>query len=147
MLQRTNLTYGFLQTKTGDSDFQPLSWKLHISIALGAAKGFAYLHSSEVNVIHHDVKTSNILIASKYNTKLSDFECAKDGPIDERTQGTLGYVDPEYFHTGHLTMKSDVYSFGIVLLEILTGRKAFDMNLPAEDRNLATWVESRAKSM
>ncbi|KAK1387749.1 putative serine/threonine-protein kinase PIX7 [Heracleum sosnowskyi] len=131
-----------------DSEFQPLSWKLRISIALGAARALAYLHSPETNVIHRDVKTANLLIDSKYNAKLSGFECARAGPIDETfvttlVKGTFGYLDPEYFYSGQVRMKSDVYSFGVVLLEILTGRKAIDMNLPEVDRVLFSWVESR----
>nr|XP_017225407.1 PREDICTED: receptor-like protein kinase ANXUR2 [Daucus carota subsp. sativus] len=92
--------------ETGDSDSQPLSWKLRISIAHGAAKGLAYLHSPGVNVIHRDVKRSSILIDSEYNAKLSGFCCARNGPEDERShvttlvRGTLGYLDPEYFHSG-----------------------------------------------
>ncbi|KAK1353254.1 Protein kinase APK1A chloroplastic [Heracleum sosnowskyi] len=132
-----------------DSDFQPLSWKLRLSIALGAAKGLAYLHSPEVNVIHRNVKTSSILIDSKYNAKLSDFGVASDGSeleethVTTRLQETFGYLDPEYFCLGHLTMRSDVFSFGVVLLEILTGRKAIDRNFPTEDRFLAFWDRSR----
>ncbi|KAK1387742.1 Receptor-like cytoplasmic kinase 176 [Heracleum sosnowskyi] len=115
-----------------DSYFQPLSWNLRISIALGAAKGLAYLHSPEVNVIHRDFRTSTILIDSKYNAKLSNFGLAKDGPehgrthVSTRVMGTSGYLAPEYAATGHLTKKSDVYSFGVVLLEILTGRRLTD---------------------
>ncbi|KAL8147566.1 hypothetical protein AgCh_005041 [Apium graveolens] len=115
-----------------DSYFQPLSWNLRISIVLGAAKGLAFLHSPEVNVIHHDFRTSTILVDSKYNAKLSNFGLAKDGPkqgrthVSTRVMGTLGYLAPEYAATGHLTKKSDVYSFGVVLLEILTGRRLTD---------------------
>ncbi|KAK1387756.1 putative serine/threonine-protein kinase PIX7 [Heracleum sosnowskyi] len=143
---------------SGDSDFQPLSWKLRISIALGVARALAYLHSPETNVIHCDVKTSNLLIDSKYNAKLSGFECAKDGPIDETfvttlvqgtpegtPEGTLGYLDPEYFYTGQLSMRSDVFSFGVVLLEILTGRKPIDRNCSTKDRFLVSWAHSRLR--
>ncbi|KAK1387762.1 putative serine/threonine-protein kinase PIX13 [Heracleum sosnowskyi] len=126
-----------------DSDFQPLSWKLRISIALGAARALAYLHSPETNVIHRDVKTSHLLIDSKYNAKLSGFEYARAGPIDETlvttsVKGTMGYLDPEYYFSAQVTMKSDVYSFGVVLLEILTGRKPIEKN-----RNLVSWAKSR----
>ncbi|XP_074339134.1 uncharacterized protein LOC141677205 isoform X2 [Apium graveolens] len=114
-----------------DSYFQPLSWNLRISIALGAAKGLAFLHSPEVNVIHRDFRTSTILLDS-YNAKLSNFGLAKEGPeqgrthVSTRVMGTSGYLAPEYAATGHLTKKSDVYSFGVVLLEILTGRRLTD---------------------
>ncbi|KAL8158152.1 hypothetical protein AgCh_002735 [Apium graveolens] len=129
-----------------DSDSQPLSWKLRISIALGAARALAYLHSPETNLIHRDIKPSKILIDSNYNAKLSGFGSAKDGPRHEEThvttlvQGTFGYADPEYFMTSQVTTKSDVYSFGVVLLNILTGRKAI---LRAEEMNLASWAHSK----
>jgi serine/threonine protein kinase len=86
--------------------FQPLSWKLRLKVALGAAKGLAFLHSSETRVIYRDFKTSNILLDSEYNAKLSDFGLAKDGPIGDkshvstRVMGTHGYAAPEYLATG-----------------------------------------------
>ncbi|KAF2547022.1 hypothetical protein F2Q70_00019577 [Brassica cretica] len=127
--------------------FQPLSWKLRLKVALGAAKGLAFLHSSETRVIYRDFKTSNILLDSEYNAKLSDFGLAKDGPIGDeshvstRVMGTHGYAAPEYLATGHLTTKSDVYSFGVVLLELLSGRRAMDRNRPSGERNLVEWAK------
>ncbi|ESQ36143.1 hypothetical protein EUTSA_v10007756mg [Eutrema salsugineum] len=127
--------------------FQPLSWKLRLKVALGAAKGLAFLHSSETRVIYRDFKTSNILLDSDYNAKLSDFGLAKDGPVGDkshvstRVMGTYGYAAPEYLATGHLTTKSDVYSFGVVLLELLSGRRAVDKNRPSGERNLVEWAK------
>ncbi|KAJ0244853.1 serine/threonine-protein kinase PBL9 [Hirschfeldia incana] len=127
--------------------FQPLSWKLRLKVALGAAKGLAFLHSSETRVIYRDFKTSNILLDSEYNAKLSDFGLAKDGPMGDeshvstRVMGTHGYAAPEYLATGHLTTKSDVYSFGVVLLELLSGRRAMDRNRPSGERNLVEWAK------
>ncbi|KAK1355330.1 Receptor cytoplasmic kinase [Heracleum sosnowskyi] len=129
------------------SYFQPLSWNLRMRVALGAAKGLAYLHSPEAKVIYRDFKTSNILIDSKYNARLSDFGLAKDGPVDgkshvsTRVMGTYGYAAPEYMVTGHLTTKSDVYSFGVVLLEMLTGRRVIDKNRPTGEHNLIPWAK------
>nr|XP_043632468.1 receptor-like cytoplasmic kinase 176 isoform X3 [Erigeron canadensis] len=122
------------------SHFQPLSWNLRLKVALGAAKGLAYLHSPEAKVIYRDFKCSNILIDSNYNAKLSDFGLAKDGPVDgkshvsTRVMGTYGYAAPEYMATGHLTERSDIYSFGVVLLEILTGRRCIDPNRPSNEQ-------------
>uniref|UniRef100_A0A6N2MK07 non-specific serine/threonine protein kinase n=1 Tax=Salix viminalis TaxID=40686 RepID=A0A6N2MK07_SALVM len=116
-------------------------------VALGAAKGLAFLHSAEIQVIYRDFKTSNILLDSKYNTKLSDFGLAKDGPtgdnshVSTRVMGTYGYAAPEYIATGHLTAKSDVYSFGVVLLEMLSGRRAIDKNRPSGEHNLVEWAK------
>ncbi|XP_010557253.2 PREDICTED: protein kinase APK1A, chloroplastic-like isoform X2 [Tarenaya hassleriana] len=129
------------------SYFQPLSWNLRLKVALGAAKGLAFLHSAETRVIYRDFKTSNILLDSDYNAKLSDFGLAKDGPTDDkshvstRVMGTYGYAAPEYLATGHLTTKSDVYSFGVVLLEMLSGRRAVDKNRPTGEHNLVEWAK------
>ncbi|XP_057742614.1 receptor-like cytoplasmic kinase 176 [Arachis stenosperma] len=127
--------------------FQPLSWTLRLKIALGAAKGLAFLHSTETKVIYRDFKTSNILLDTNYNAKLSDFGLARDGPtgdkshVSTRVMGTHGYAAPEYLATGHLTSKSDVYSFGVVLLEMLSGRRAIDKNRPSGEHNLVEWAK------
>lgn len=126
--------------------FQPLSWNLRMKIALGAAKGLAFLHSPEIGVIYRDFKSSNILLDSNFNAKLSDFGLAKDGPgagkshVSTRIMGTYGYAAPEYMATGHLTAKSDVYSYGVVLLEMLSGRRALDKNRPSSEQNLVEWA-------
>ncbi|KAH7404046.1 hypothetical protein KP509_15G008300 [Ceratopteris richardii] len=125
---------------------QALSWAIRIKVAVGAARGLAFLHEAERPVIFRDFKTSNILLNSQFNAKLSDFGLAKDGPtgdnthVSTRVMGTYGYAAPEYVATGHLTAKSDVYSFGVVLLEILTGRRAVDKNRPFEEQNLVEWA-------
>ncbi|KAL1211207.1 putative serine/threonine-protein kinase PBL10 [Cardamine amara subsp. amara] len=129
------------------SYFQPLSWTLRLKVALGAAKGLAFLHNAENSVIYRDFKTSNILLDSEYNAKLSDFGLAKDGPTGEkshvstRIMGTYGYVAPEYLSTGHLTTKSDVYSYGVVLLEVLSGRRVVDKNRPLGEQKLVEWAK------
>ncbi|XP_020086959.1 probable serine/threonine-protein kinase PBL10 [Ananas comosus] len=128
------------------SHFQPLSWNLRMKVALGAAKGLAFLHSDKAKVIYRDFKASNVLLDSHYNAKLSDFGLAKDGPtgdkshVSTRVMGTYGYAAPEYLATGHLTTKSDVYSFGVVLLEMLSGRRAVDKNRPNGEHNLVEWA-------
>ncbi|KAK1298021.1 putative receptor-like protein kinase [Acorus calamus] len=116
-------------------------------IALGAAKGLAFLHEeAERPVIYRDFKTSNILLDAEYNAKLSDFGLAKDGPegdkthVSTRVMGTYGYAAPEYVMTGHLTSRSDVYSFGVVLLEMLSGRRSMDKNRPNGEHNLVEWA-------
>ncbi|KAL6277919.1 receptor-like cytoplasmic kinase 176 [Prunus avium] len=127
--------------------FQPLSWSLRMKIALGAARGLAFLHNAETQVIHRDFKSANILLDSNYNAKLSDFGLARDGPtgdkshVSTRVIGTQGYAAPEYLATGHLTAKSDIYSFGVVLLEMLSGRRAIDKNRPTGEHNLVEWAK------
>ncbi|KAJ6755368.1 hypothetical protein OIU79_027889 [Salix purpurea] len=110
------------------SYFQPLSWNLRMKVALGAAKGLAFLHSAETQVIYRDFKTSNILLDSKYNTKLSDFGLAKDGPtgdkshVSTRVMGTYGYAAPEYIATG-------------------INKRAIDKNRPSGEHNLVEWAK------
>ncbi|KAJ1291841.1 hypothetical protein BS78_02G347900 [Paspalum vaginatum] len=123
-----------------------LPWSTRLNIAVGAAKGLAFLHDAEKPVIYRDFKASNILLDSDYKAKLSDFGLAKDGPegddthVSTRVMGTHGYAAPEYIMTGHLTAKSDVYSFGVVLLEILTGRRSVDKARPSREQNLVDYA-------
>ncbi|CAA7022004.1 unnamed protein product [Microthlaspi erraticum] len=129
------------------SGVQPLSWDIRLRIAIGAAKGLAFLHASEKQVIYRDFKASNILLDGSYNAKISDFGLAKLGPsasqshITTRVMGTQGYAAPEYVATGHLYVKSDNYGFGVVLAEILTGLRALDPNRPTGQHNLTEWVK------
>ncbi|THU71753.1 hypothetical protein C4D60_Mb04t04800 [Musa balbisiana] len=122
--------------------YEPLSWSLRLKIAIGAARGLAFLHTSEKQVIYRDFKASNILLDSNYNAKLSDFGLAKHGPsggdshVTTRVMGTYGYAAPEYVATGHLYVKSDVYGFGVMLLEMLSGLRALDTNRPSGQHNL-----------
>ncbi|KAI7743210.1 hypothetical protein M8C21_020566, partial [Ambrosia artemisiifolia] len=109
-----------------------LDWDTRIQIALGAAQGLAYLHHDcSPRIIHRDVKSSNILLDKDFEAHLTDFGIAKSLCTSKTftstyIMGTIGYIDPEYARTSRLTEKSDVYSYGVVLLELLTGRKAVD---------------------
>ncbi|CAN1295801.1 Serine/threonine-protein kinase PBL27 [Linum perenne] len=116
---------------------QPLNWKTRIKIAAGTAKGLECLHSASPPVIYRDLKASNILL---------DFGLAKFGPVGDsshvstRVMGTYGYCAPEYANTGRLTMKTDIYSYGVLLLELLTGRRAVHQ-VDNHSRNLTQWVK------
>eukprot|EP01018_Ginkgo_biloba_P016313 Gb_15406 [translate_table: standard] len=130
-----------------DKETAPLDWDARMKIALGAARGLAYLHEdSSPRVIHRDFKASNILLEDDFTPKVSDFGLAKAASeegsehISTRVMGTFGYVAPEYAMTGHLLVKSDVYSYGVVLLELLSGRKPVDMSQPPGQENLVTWA-------
>ncbi|XP_047148066.1 receptor-like serine/threonine-protein kinase ALE2 isoform X2 [Vigna umbellata] len=130
-----------------DKETGPLDWNARMKIALGAARGLAYLHEdSNPCVIHRDFKASNILLEYDFTPKVSDFGLARTA-LDERNKhisthvmGTFGYLAPEYAMTGHLLVKSDVYSYGVVLLELLTGRKPVELSQPPGQENLVTWV-------
>lgn len=110
-------------------------WKMRIKIALDAARGIEYLHNYAVpSIIHRDIKSSNILIDTNWTAKVSDFGLSLMGPESERdyrpmkAAGTVGYIDPEYYGLNVLTAKSDVYGLGVVLLELLTGKRAIFKN-------------------
>ncbi|CAN1295795.1 Serine/threonine-protein kinase PBS1 [Linum perenne] len=124
---------------------QPLNWKTRIKIAAGTAKGLECLHSASPPVIYRDLKASNILLDKDYHPKLSDFGLAKFGPVGDsshvstRVMGTYGYCAPEYANTGRLTMKTDIYSYGVLLLELLTGRRAVHQ-VDNHSRNLTQWA-------
>ncbi|CAK9313554.1 unnamed protein product [Citrullus colocynthis] len=136
--------YEYVHDKTNDR--HSLSWEARLRIASETAGVIAYLHSSaSTPIIHRDIKTTNILLDHNYTAKVSDFGASKLVPIDQSqlstmVQGTLGYLDPEYLLTSELTEKSDVYSFGIVLLELITGKKAVSFEGPEAERNLAMYV-------
>ncbi|XP_062210843.1 probable serine/threonine-protein kinase PBL7 isoform X2 [Phragmites australis] len=122
---------------------QPLDWSTRMKILVGAAKGLQHLHDNvDPPVINRDVKCGNILLGEGYHPKLSDFGLAKLGPtgdnthVSTRVMGTAGYCAPEYFMSGKLSIKSDIYSFGVVMLEVLTGRKAKD----EPKQTLAVWA-------
>ncbi|XP_057490000.1 probable serine/threonine-protein kinase PBL21 [Actinidia eriantha] len=142
------LTMGSLEDHLFDiePDKEPLSWSTRIKIAVGAARGLEYLHcKANPPVIYRDLKSANILLDENFNPKLSDFGLAKLGPVGDNTHvstrvmGTYGYCAPEYAMSGKLTLKSDIYSFGVVLLELITGRKAIDSSRKPGEQNLIVW--------
>ncbi|XP_058221303.1 serine/threonine-protein kinase-like protein At3g51990 [Rhododendron vialii] len=112
---------------------KPLLWSTRVRFALQVARAVQHLHSSNPPVIHRDIKSSNVLIDGENNARLGDFGLALRGHVEDvkvkctPPAGTMGYLDPGYLAPGDLSTKSDVFSFGILLLEILSGRKAIDM--------------------
>ncbi|KAJ3683002.1 hypothetical protein LUZ60_013229 [Juncus effusus] len=126
---------------------QPISWTMRVNIAIDVARGLSFLHSLETQVIFRDLKSSNVLLDSDFRAKLSDFGLARNGPtgdkshVSTRVVGTRGYAAPEYIATGHLSVKSDIYSFGVVLLELLSGKRALDEERGSRDETLVDWAK------
>ncbi|PIN26608.1 Serine/threonine protein kinase [Handroanthus impetiginosus] len=126
---------------SGDGSWQPLNWEQRLKIAMGAAKGLAYLHGR--NIVHRDMRPSNILITHDHESLLGDFGLAKEqqeGSLSSSgVVGTLGYLAPEYAESGKLSTKTDVYSFGVVLLQLITGLKTTDAILGG--KSLVGWAK------
>ncbi|KAJ8457810.1 hypothetical protein OPV22_030736 [Ensete ventricosum] len=123
-----------------------MEWPTRLKIALGSAKGLAYLHEDcHPKIIHRDIKAANILLDYKYEAKVADFGLAKiasdsDTHVSTRVMGTFGYLAPEYASSGKLTDKSDVFSFGVMLLEMITGRRPVDSSQTFMDDSLVDWA-------
>lgn len=124
-----------------------LDWITRLKIAEDAAKGIEYLHTGcNPNIIHRDLKSSNILLDKDMRAKVSDFglsRLAAEGTthVSSLVRGTVGYLDPEYYVSQQFTEKSDVYSFGVVLLEMISGREAIsDESFGVNFRNIVQWA-------
>ncbi|KAE8705402.1 putative receptor protein kinase TMK1 [Hibiscus syriacus] len=129
-----------------DEGLQPLEWMRRLTIALDVARGVEYLHGlAQQSFIHRDLKPSNILLGDDMRAKVADFGLVRLAPVDgkqsieTRLAGTFGYLAPEYAVTGRVTTKVDVFSFGVILMELISGRKALDETQPEESLHLVTW--------
>ncbi|XP_073277572.1 proline-rich receptor-like protein kinase PERK15 [Primulina huaijiensis] len=135
---------GTLEFHLHGSGRPSMDFHTRLKIAIGSAKGFAYLHEDcHPRIIHRDIKTANILLDYNFEAKVADFGLAKlssdtNTHVSTRIMGTFGYLAPEYASSGKLTEKSDVYSYGIMLLELITGRRPIDLSSD-EDDSLVDW--------
>ncbi|KDP35282.1 hypothetical protein JCGZ_09441 [Jatropha curcas] len=128
-----------------------LNWAARRKIAIGAARGLAFLHHNCLpHIIHRDMKSSNVLLDENLEARVSDFGMARlmnavDTHLSVSTlAGTPGYVPPEYYQSFRCSTKGDVYSYGVVLLELLTGKRPTD-SADFGDNNLVGWVKQHAK--
>uniref|UniRef100_A0A7N2LLQ6 Protein kinase domain-containing protein n=1 Tax=Quercus lobata TaxID=97700 RepID=A0A7N2LLQ6_QUELO len=140
------MAYGNLAEHLSDKTRDALSWKERLQIAVDAAQGLKYLHHGcKPPIIHRDVKTANILVNEKLQAKIADFGFSKfftegQSHLSTAIVGTMGYLDPEYYTSNRLTERSDVYSFGIVLLELITGKRAITKSHNKDNTNIVDWV-------
>jgi serine/threonine protein kinase len=129
----------------------PLPWSHRRKILLGVASALAYLHQEcENQVIHRDIKTSNIMLDEGFNARLGDFGLARQTEHDKSPDatvaaGTMGYLAPEYLLTGKATEKTDVFSYGAVVLEVASGRRPIERDAAGVGKvgvssNLVEWV-------
>lgn len=123
-----------------------LDWNTRFNIALGTAKGLAYLHEEcEVKIVHCDIKPENVLLDDNYVAKVSDFGLAKlmnreQSLVFTTLRGTRGYLAPEWITNYAISEKSDVYSYGMVLLEIIGGRKNYNPQDQSEKAYFPTYA-------
>ncbi|KAI8024797.1 BRASSINOSTEROID INSENSITIVE 1-associated receptor kinase 1 [Camellia lanceoleosa] len=131
----------------------PLDWPKRKRIALGSARGLAYLHDHcDPKIIHRDVKAANILLDEEFEAVVGDFGLAKlmdykDTHVTTAVRGTIGHIAPEYLSTGKSSEKTDVFGYGVMLLELITGQRAFDLARLANDDDvmLLDWVKGLLK--
>ncbi|XP_076902772.1 LEAF RUST 10 DISEASE-RESISTANCE LOCUS RECEPTOR-LIKE PROTEIN KINASE-like 1.1 [Bidens hawaiensis] len=120
-----------------------LTWPIRMNIAIETASALVYLHASEI--LHRDVKSTNILLDHNFSVKVADFGLSRlisnnVTHVSTALQGTPGYMDPQYHQRYQLTDKSDVYSFGVVLIELISSMVPIDLNRSQDEVGLANFA-------
>ncbi|XP_020574152.1 LOW QUALITY PROTEIN: uncharacterized protein LOC110020406 [Phalaenopsis equestris] len=134
----------------------PLDWEVRHRMALGIAQGLSYLHHDCVpQVIHRDLKSSNILLDSEMEPKIGDFGtsklmdsisfCSDLSSPKSSIVGTLGYIAPENGYSTRLNEKSDVFSYGVVLLELLCRKMSVDPSFE-DGVDIVTWMDTNLQN-
>ncbi|KAJ4809554.1 Serine/threonine-protein kinase [Rhynchospora pubera] len=146
------LVYEFMKNGSLDAylfgDGKHLPWPIRFNIAIGTARGVTYLHEECCDcIVHCDIKPENILLDDNFNAKVSDFGLARlISAKDHRNRtltsvrGTRGYLAPEWLANLPITSKSDVYSYGMVLLELISGRRNFDVSEGTSRKKFSLWA-------
>ncbi|CAI9288604.1 unnamed protein product [Lactuca saligna] len=123
---------------------EKLDWGIRYKVALGTAEGLLYLHEGcQRRIIHRDIKAANILLTQDFEPQICDFGLAKWLPEHwthhtvSRFEGTFGYLAPEYLMHGIVDEKIDVFAFGVLLLELISGRRALDYS----QQSLVLWAK------
>ncbi|KAI4326483.1 hypothetical protein MLD38_031793 [Melastoma candidum] len=123
---------------------EKLEWQTRYRVALGTAEGLLYLHEGcPRRIVHRDIKAANILLTRDFEPQICDFGLAKWLPEKwthltvSKFEGTFGYLAPEYMMHGIVDEKTDVFAFGVLLLELVSGRRALDY----EQRSLVIWAK------
>ncbi|KAG6547917.1 hypothetical protein Mapa_010737 [Marchantia paleacea] len=136
LLVYEHLPNGTLSDHLYDKSKTPLALETRLDIAICIAKGLAHLHGhSSPPIIHRNVKSSSILLGNKFVAKLSEFGLWKqmNEEVPEGSRSTEGYMPPEYYKARKYTNLSDVFGFGVVMLELLTGERACDLERHAHN--------------
>ncbi|KAJ7297072.1 hypothetical protein O6H91_09G109700 [Diphasiastrum complanatum] len=151
LLVYKHMINGTLHNRLHEADTsEKLDWPARLKVALGAARGLAWLHHScNPRIIHRNISACSILLDEDFDARITDFGLAQlMNPVDTHVStvvngdfGDVGYVAPEYVRTLVATVKGDVYSFGVVLLELVTSRKPIGPIVESDfNGNLVEWV-------
>lgn len=146
------MKFGSLESVLHENKGSKLNWVSRKKIAIGSARGLAFLHHSCIpHIIHRDMKSSNVLLDENFEARVSDFGMARlvnalDTHLSVSTlAGTPGYVPPEYYQSFRCTTKGDVYSYGVILLELLSGKRPIGPFEFGDDNNLVGWAKQLQK--
>lgn len=140
--------HGSLASLLHHGSKEKLNWSIRYNVALGTAEGLLYLHECcRRRIIHRDIKAANILLTEHFQPQICDFGLAKWLPEQwthhtvSKFEGTFGYLAPEYLMHGIVDEKTDVFAFGVLLLELITGRRALDYS----KQSLVIWAKPLLK--
>lgn len=142
-MENGSLDYWLHEIADGASQ---LDWPTRLRIAQGASRGLSYMHQiCEPHIVHRDIKSSNILLDENFEARVADFGLARlilpyETHVSTELVGTLGYIPPEYGQAWIATLRGDVYSFGVVMLELLTGKRPYEVFKPRISRELVGWA-------